>query len=740
MPTDHDGRAHDIGQPDHDVVNQHHGSGSTTTSPTTTSSTSTSTTTTSTTTPPVVPVVEADAGAPSSVDEGAALTLDGSATIAGPSATFTWDVNGDGTFGDATDASPTLSADQLVTLGLGDGPASLTVTLQVTEGATIDTDTTALTITNVAPTASVVTVPTGVVAGTSAAFTFGAVDPGAGDNAAGFTYVIDWGDGTPAQSVPGGGATVDVSHTYATDGTFTVSVTATDKDAGTSAPATGTVTVAAPLAPVAVADQATGIVGTPLTVNLFANDQLGQPPAQLLFVQRNFGNCTWQNQSPGVVVFDPESSPGSCGGFYQIFNASGSSQADWTVTFVAAPPVITSFTTNGECIDPGLNITWTSTGGTSGVLELHDSVAAWWRPPRLRAVATSGSLIAGPCSTPICLRPQLTLIVTGPGGTDSETILNTNSAPAPNAYRLPIGADAHGLPAAALATVSAIRTRRSAECSYRERAISSTHNHAPRTPVGRRGNGPSVPGRESPDLGPGPELSRRIAQPHGVDRLRIISGPGSGATLFRKSARSSSSPTIGRREAGDRLAGTRSVLGGTTALRRSRLGREGGWRPPRSSEGVGRHVVRARPWSLNSRDDKTRDVVDVEALLRGKPRDGCGAAAMGSEPGRVEVDCCSGAGYCFAHSLTKSASDGNRTGTTHPRTTGTATPAGPGDGSARSAGHEPGTAAKRASGGWAPHSSRARMRRSPAGSASTRVRLGDRPRQRPTDSTGALID
>ena len=136
------------------------------------------------------------------------MTLDGSATIAGPSATFAWDVNGDGTFGDATGATPTLSADQLVVLGLGDGPASLTVTLQVTEGATVGTDTTALTITNVAPTASVVTVPTGVVAGTSAAFTFGAVDPGAADNAAGFTYVIDWGDGSPAQSVPDAGATV----------------------------------------------------------------------------------------------------------------------------------------------------------------------------------------------------------------------------------------------------------------------------------------------------------------------------------------------------------------------------------------------------------------------------------------------------------------------------------------------------------------------------------------------------
>ena len=68
---------------------------------------------------------------------------------------YSWDVNGDGTFGDATGATPTLSYAQLVALGLGDGPTSKTVSLRVTDAASAtSTKTTTLTINNVAPAVS----------------------------------------------------------------------------------------------------------------------------------------------------------------------------------------------------------------------------------------------------------------------------------------------------------------------------------------------------------------------------------------------------------------------------------------------------------------------------------------------------------------------------------------------------------------------------------------------------------
>jgi hypothetical protein len=78
--------------------------------------------------------VIADAGGPYPIGEGDALTLDATASVTGPAATYTWDVNDDGTFGDATGATPTLTWAALEALGItnGGGPAT-PITVQVTE-------------------------------------------------------------------------------------------------------------------------------------------------------------------------------------------------------------------------------------------------------------------------------------------------------------------------------------------------------------------------------------------------------------------------------------------------------------------------------------------------------------------------------------------------------------------------------------------------------------------------------
>src|SRR5262249_23792637 len=151
-----------------------------------------------------------------------------------------WD-SGDGTYaGSGTSASATVAASYL-----NDNP-SQTVKARIIDKNHGYTDyTTTILVNNVAPTASV-SGPTDGSRNTAANFTFTATDPSTADSAAGFTYTINWGDGSATQTVSptaNNGSGVTVSHTYANVGVYTVSTTASDKDRGPSAAATAKITV-----------------------------------------------------------------------------------------------------------------------------------------------------------------------------------------------------------------------------------------------------------------------------------------------------------------------------------------------------------------------------------------------------------------------------------------------------------------------------------------------------------------
>ena len=76
---------------------------------------------------------EADAGGPYTVQSGDSLQLAGSGTDADDDTlTYSWDLNDDTVFGDATGATPTLTTAQLQALGIVSG--SYTVTLKVDDG------------------------------------------------------------------------------------------------------------------------------------------------------------------------------------------------------------------------------------------------------------------------------------------------------------------------------------------------------------------------------------------------------------------------------------------------------------------------------------------------------------------------------------------------------------------------------------------------------------------------------
>src|SRR5207253_710182 len=100
----------------------------------------------------------ASAGGPYSIAEGQSLTLNASASSDpdGDPLTYSWDINGDGAFGDAAGVAPTFTWAQLQALGIDNGPAAFNVTVRVDDGQghVVDSTAVTLTLTDTAPTAT----------------------------------------------------------------------------------------------------------------------------------------------------------------------------------------------------------------------------------------------------------------------------------------------------------------------------------------------------------------------------------------------------------------------------------------------------------------------------------------------------------------------------------------------------------------------------------------------------------
>jgi hypothetical protein len=189
----------------------------------------------------------ANAGGPYTINEGSSLALNASAGSdpEGQAMTYSWDVNGDGIYGDAFGANPVLTWGQLNALGILDGPDARTVRVQVVDafGGEAISPGVALTVQAVAPTVQI----NGwnyLVRGQSRDYYFTASDPSSGDQQANMTYKIDWdGNGTVDETIIGSGFGVNTSHSYAASGSYTLRVTATDRDGMESSVTTLPVTV-----------------------------------------------------------------------------------------------------------------------------------------------------------------------------------------------------------------------------------------------------------------------------------------------------------------------------------------------------------------------------------------------------------------------------------------------------------------------------------------------------------------
>ncbi len=167
----------------------------------------------------------ASAGGPYTISEGKGLTLAGWATPATGSTILSaaWDVTGSGDFSAAfTLMPPTISWAQLVALGLNN-PGTYPIALRVYSNSTTVTAYTTLTINAAAPTLTV-SAPSSATAGLPYTITFSGQEvPGVSYSITGWT--INWGDGTTS-TLPADANSA--SHTYATPGNDTLSVSAID--------------------------------------------------------------------------------------------------------------------------------------------------------------------------------------------------------------------------------------------------------------------------------------------------------------------------------------------------------------------------------------------------------------------------------------------------------------------------------------------------------------------------------
>lgn len=189
----------------------------------------------------------ADAGGPYQAPEQGSVVLDGEAIVA-PGYTpfaYEWDLDGDGQYGETGGTprgnerteNPTFLAGGLDGTNNSTFPIGLRVVARRTsDGAlfTSDVSFTSVQIVNVAPTVSIVSGDTTLAAtGQPVTFVFSASDPAPADQAAQFTYEVNWGDGTTQQLV-GPATNATFTYYYSTAGNFQVSVKAIDKDGGAS--------------------------------------------------------------------------------------------------------------------------------------------------------------------------------------------------------------------------------------------------------------------------------------------------------------------------------------------------------------------------------------------------------------------------------------------------------------------------------------------------------------------------
>lgn len=172
----------------------------------------------------------ASAGGPYVIDEGGSLMLDASGSIDpdGDALSYSWDIDGDGTFGDAMGVNPTLTWAELQSLGIIDGDSSFLVQVLVDDGNSHEAFAdTILHVRNVSPQNVNAGPDRTVDEGATVDFAGTFFDPGTAD-----THTFLWQVSASNGQVIADGTGQTFSFVPHDDGTYTVTFTVTDDDGG----------------------------------------------------------------------------------------------------------------------------------------------------------------------------------------------------------------------------------------------------------------------------------------------------------------------------------------------------------------------------------------------------------------------------------------------------------------------------------------------------------------------------
>ncbi|MGO9918990.1 MAG: beta strand repeat-containing protein, partial [Isosphaeraceae bacterium] len=159
--------------------------------------------------------------------------------------------------------------------------------------------------------------------------TVSAVDGPGGNQAAGFIYNIDWGDGTAQNaditSVPasaGNGSGVPLSHTYASPGVYTVSLTVVDEGLEVSPPATAVIVASS--TPADNISLSGGTTAGQVAISSDTTPATVYTPTDLVFVAGEGGSDTY-TVNFGSTLTTPITIAGSGGADTLVVNGDSSS-------------------------------------------------------------------------------------------------------------------------------------------------------------------------------------------------------------------------------------------------------------------------------------------------------------------------------------------------------------------------------------------------------------------------------